>query len=65
MLLRFDISTIGSPDNIEVLEAEPEGCFERAAASAVARFRYRPATRGDTPIVQRGVLKRMTFRLDG
>lgn len=65
VLLKFDIGTIGAPENIQVLEAEPEGCFERSAAAAVARFRYRPATRDDTPVVQRGVLKRMTFRLDG
>ena len=65
VLVRFDVGTVGAPINAEVVETDGSGCFERAALSAVARFRYRPAMVNDEPVVARGMLKRLTFRLEG
>ena len=64
VLVRFDISTVGAPERIEIVDADPAGCFERAALGAVARYRYRPASSGDQPVAVRGVLKRISFRLE-
>ena len=65
VLVRFDVGTVGAPINAEVVETDGSGCFDRAALSAVARFRYRPAMVNDEPVVVRGMLKRVTFRLEG
>ena len=64
MLVRYDVDEIGAPINVEVVDAQPPGCFERAAASPVARYRYRPAVSNGMPVVMRGLQKRITFRLD-
>ena len=64
VLVRYDVDEIGAPMNVEVVDAQPPGCFERAAASSVARYRYRPAVSNGKPVVMRGLQKRITFRLD-
>ena len=65
MLVRYDVNEIGAPMNVEVVDAQPPGCFERAAVSSVARYRYRPAVSNGEPMVMRGMQKQITFRLDG
>ena len=65
VLVRYDVNEIGAPMNVEVVDAQPPGCFERAAVSSVARYRYRPAVSNGEPMVMRGMQKQITFRLDG
>jgi len=65
VLVRYDVDEIGAPMNVEVIDADPPGCFERAAATSVARYRYRPAVSNGKAVVMRGMQKRITFRLDG
>ena len=38
----FDVTTTGSVDNVEVIESDPPGEFDKAAINAVYRWRFKP-----------------------
>lgn len=42
VVVEFTINTQGSTEDINILNAEPRGMFERAAQRAVAQWRYQP-----------------------
>ena len=42
VIMSFTVTETGSVIDAEVLRAEPEGVFERAALRAVSRFKYQP-----------------------
>jgi protein TonB len=47
--VEFTVSTSGEPIDIRVVSAEPAGTFDRAAISAVKRWRYEPLTIDNVP----------------
>jgi len=52
--VQFELSVNGEPFNILIIEAQPEGFFERSAKKAVAKWRYDPnAVRGSRTIVEK------------
>lgn len=42
--IRFVVTQEGLVENVEILEAEPEGVFENAVVNCVSRWRFRPGT---------------------
>lgn len=63
-LLQFDVTTQGSPVNIQVLECASSG-FARESVRAVERWRYNPRVRNGVPEMYRGVQTRLEFNLGG
>lgn len=61
-LLQFDVTTQGSPVNIQVLECASSG-FARESVRAVERWRYNPRVRNGVPEMYRGVQTRLEFNL--
>ncbi|QNL19171.1 energy transducer TonB [Hyphobacterium sp. CCMP332] len=61
-LLQFDVTTQGSPVNIQVLECDSSG-FARESVRAVERWRYNPRVRNGVPEMYRGVQTRLEFNL--
>jgi protein TonB len=47
--VEFTVSTSGEPIDISVISAEPAGTFDRAAISAVKRWRYEPLMIDNVP----------------
>ena len=62
VILRFVVTESGAVAEPEVLRAEPEGVFERAAKRAVLRWKYQPQIRDGEP-VRVMTLTRLTFKL--
>lgn len=62
--LQFDVTTAGSPVNIQVLQCDSPG-FARESVRAVERWRYNPRIRDGIPQMYRGVQTRLEFNLDG
>lgn len=60
--LRFTVTAIGTVDNIEVLEAEPPGYFERAAERAVSKWKYKPKVVNGEGVPVPGVMTILTFK---
>jgi protein TonB len=60
--LAFTVTTAGEVAEIEVLNAEPETIFDKAAMRAVEQWRFEPATEDDVPVEKRIAL-RLSFNL--
>lgn len=61
--LAFTVSASGTVKDVQVLDAEPRGLFERAAIRAVMRWQFRPAQQDGQPVASR-VRQTLNFKLD-
>lgn len=61
--VQFDVTEIGTTDNITVLGAQPQGVFEKAAVAAVARWKYQPKKIDDKPVRFEGLSNRIRFEM--
>jgi protein TonB len=61
--LRFTVTAQGGTKSVEILDADPRGYFEKAAANAVAKFKYRPRSEDGTPVDRPGVEIVLAFKL--
>ncbi len=62
--LAFDITATGATHNIRVIEAEPEGVFERAAIRALEKWKYKVPIVDGRPQGQVDMMTRLTFELE-
>ena len=61
--LRFTVTAQGGTSDIQILDADPRGYFEKAAQSAVAKFKYRPRTEDGKPVDRASVEIVLAFKL--
>lgn len=59
--LKFSINPQGVPEDIEVLESQPEEIFDQAAIDALARWKYRPKMDNGKPVKQENLSVRIDF----
>ena len=64
VLLEFTITETGSVRDIVVIESQPSGVFDTAAAEALAGWRYRPRMTDGRPVAHRSNVT-MRFELGG
>jgi protein TonB len=62
--LRFTVTPQGTTDDIEVVDSDPKGYFERAARRAVKRYRYKPRIENGVPVRRPGVELIIEFELE-
>jgi TonB family protein len=62
--MEFTIAPNGSVGDIAVIEAEPKGVFEQAAATALSHWRFRPRVVNGQPVAQRSTVT-LRFDVDG
>ena len=65
VIVEFTVTVQGSVKEPFVVEANPEGIFERAALEAVSKFKYKPRVVNNEPAEVAGVQNRITFEIDG
>ena len=63
VLLEFAIDELGLAINPVVIESEPPGIFDRAATSAVKRWKYRPMIEDGRPRMRPGVRQLISFEI--
>ena len=65
VIVELTVSEDGTvpPDSIIIIEAEPQGYFERAAAKAAEKFKYKPKVVNGKPQKVTGVKYRFSFDL--
>lgn len=64
VLLEFTVTRTGTVTDVVVVEAEPKNYFDRAATEAAKKFKYRPRVVDGEPIDVRGVLHKISFKLE-
>jgi len=63
-LVEYTVTTAGTVRDVEVIESEPRGVFDRASIDAALRFKYRPRVVDGEPIEVRGVKNLFRFELE-
>lgn len=63
VLLEFAVTTTGAVRDPIVVEAEPPGVFDRAALTAVSRFKYKPRVVEGETVEVTGVRNRIVFEV--
>lgn len=63
--LRYDVNVDGRVFNLRVVEAEPEGVFEKAALEALSQWRFRPPVVDGRKVALRDRVSTLEFRLGG
>ncbi|MDE0444120.1 MAG: energy transducer TonB [Gammaproteobacteria bacterium] len=64
VLVEFVVTETGSVRDPVVLFADPPGFFERAAVTAVLKFKYKPKVTGGKPVAVAGVRSRIVFEME-
>ncbi|MEP1554317.1 MAG: energy transducer TonB [Paraglaciecola sp.] len=62
--LSFSISTQGTVNNIQVVDAEPKRVFNQAAKRALAKWKYKPNMEQGKPQQQDGMVVMLDFKLE-
>lgn len=62
--LIFDVTATGTTVNIQVIAADPEGLFDRAAIRAIQNWKYTPVSQNGNAKAYQGVRQRLVFELD-
>jgi protein TonB len=65
VIVEFTVAKNGSVQNPLVVEAKPEGIFERAALDAAGKFKYKPRVMDGEPVPVAGVQNKISFKLGG
>jgi len=63
-IVELTVTPNGTTQDIQVVEAEPSGYFERAAIRAAEKFKYKPKVVNGEPIEVNGVRYLFTFELE-
>ena len=64
VLVEFVVTETGTVRDPVVLFADPPGFFERAAVTAVLKFKYKPKVAGGKPVAVSGVRSRIVFEME-
>lgn len=65
VIVEFTVTKNGSVRAPFVVEAQPQGIFDRAAMDAALKFKYKPRVVDGTPTEVAGVQNKITFQIDG
>ncbi len=65
VIVEFTVSKNGSVKNPFVVEAKPEGIFDRAALDAASKFKYKPRVVDGVAMEVAGVQNKISFEIDG
>ncbi len=63
--LRFDITALGTVDNVKVLDSNPKRVFDMAAKRALYKWKYKPRINDEgRPVAQPGEMVQLDFKLE-
>jgi protein TonB len=61
--LQFDVTELGVVTNIIVLESSPSRVFDLSAKKALAKWRYKPKVVNTKPVISKGLMETIEFKL--
>ena len=64
VIVQFTVTKQGTTRDVKVVEAKPQGIFDRAAIQAAQKFKYKPRVVDGEPIEVPGVQNKITFVIE-
>ena len=64
VVVEFTVTALGTVENPRVIEADPQGVFDREALAAVSKFKYKPKVENGQPVAVPGVKNVIRFELE-
>ena len=64
VIVEFDITPAGTVENPRVIDALPQGTFDRAAMKAIKKWKFKPKIVNGQPVAQYNKEYQITFQLD-
>lgn len=64
VLVEFTVTPLGTVTNPVVVDAEPQGIFDKAALDAVVKWKYKPRVIDGKPTEVAGVQNKVTFKMN-
>ncbi len=61
--VKFDVTAMGTAENVKVIFSEPERVFDKAALNAVKRWKFQPAEKNGKPTAYKGMEHRIVFQM--
>ena len=65
VIVEFIVTKTGAVSNAKIIQAKPEGIFDRAALDAVAKSKYKPRVVDGGAMEVAGVQNKISFEIDG
>jgi len=65
VIVQFTVGPDGRVHDAVVAESVPNRIFNKAAISAIKKFKYKPRIHNGAPVAVRGLRKKFTFDIDG
>ncbi len=62
--LEFDVSAVGTTQNIRVVDSKPRGIFDKSARKALKKWKYSPKIIDEKPVEQLGHRVTLEFKLE-
>jgi periplasmic protein TonB len=62
--LSFDITALGTVENVQVIGSQPRNIFDMAAKRALLKWKYRPKVEDGKPVPQPGEKVQLDFKLE-
>lgn len=62
--LKFDITEMGTVENVQVVDAKPKRIFNMAAKRALLKWKYRPKMEDGKAVPQPGEMVQLDFKLE-
>jgi periplasmic protein TonB len=64
VIVEYTVTKQGTVKNPVVIEAKPQGTFDKAAIKSALRYKYKPRVVDGVPIEVQGVQTKITFKLE-
>jgi TonB family protein len=61
--VKFTVTSTGDVKDIQITESEPKEIFDRAALSAVEKYKYQPRIVNGEPVESKDIVKKLVFKL--
>jgi periplasmic protein TonB len=61
--VQFDVTPLGTTDNIVILDSQPQGVFEKETLKAVKRWKFSPVIEEGKPMPYKGMTQRISFTM--
>jgi len=64
VVLEFDVTELGTVENVRVIESYPGSCFDKASIKAIKQWKYRPKTINGRAVPQLGVQEAIEYEFE-